>query len=547
MPREMSDACAQVLGWLRQVVQPLYQDPQRTYADSAALLQKLRSPQPSTATFTFDNGHSALLLCLRGNLPISFRGGNYNIPVAVWLPQSYPREAPLVFVEPTAGMMVRRGNYVDGEGRVYHPCLAHWNASDPMASNLVETSKQLQEVFSKEPPVYVKPPPVPAPVQGQVQQPPPSSHASQPASPAAPGRPAPATPNQNANPPLPPKPGQLRSPAQSPQYPHRAVPVPPPHTNGHTISPPPRPPLPPQIQSQRTGVDPRYGHVPSPSYDCTERPQIQHAQTMPASYDTRPPPPIPPLLGHTQGLHRHATMSGAGASLSYSTGVGGRPNPLQHQRPISIAAVPQTRPQPQPQPRPQPVDLLSSDDLISTMEERGVAPPPKPPNPEHAMLLQHITSKLDMLARESYERTQRTLEEARVRREEMLEVEKAQREEKAEVEHLDALAERNIAILRKSIAKAESITTTALSTPLPDPSALLTAPSVVHQQLYELAAEDAAISDTIYVLGRCLEGERVGFEGFLREVRKLGREQFMRRALIGKIVEGLGLERGSAV
>ncbi|BFZ61665.1 Suppressor protein stp22 of temperature-sensitive alpha-factor receptor and arginine permease [Saitoella coloradoensis] len=423
--------------------------------------------------------------------------------------------------------------------RVYHPCLAHWNASDPMASNLVEVSKHLQEVFSKEPPVYAKPPPTPAPGQGQGQQLPLSSQAPQPKSPAASGRPAPANPNQNANPPLPPKPGQLRSPTQSAQYQHRAVPVPPPHTNGHPISPPPRPPLPPQIPPQRTGVDPRYGHVPSPSYDYTERPHMQHAQTMPAGYGSRAPPPVPSLHGSPQGLQRHATMSEAAVGLSYSAGAGGRPNPLQHQRPISIAAVPQIR--------PQPVDLLSSDDLSSMMEERGAAPPPKPPNPEHAMLLQQIFSKFDMLARESCERTQRTLEEARVRREEMLEIEKAQREEKAEVEHLGALAERNIGVLRESIAKAESITTTALSTPLPDPNTLLTAPSVVHQQLYELVAEDAAISDTIYVLGRCLEGERVGFEGFLREVRKLGREQFMRRALIGKIVEGLGLERGSAV
>lgn len=47
-------------------------------------------------------------------------------PVAIWVPHVYPRESPIIYVTPTQNMAVRPGQYVSGEGRVYHPCLASW-------------------------------------------------------------------------------------------------------------------------------------------------------------------------------------------------------------------------------------------------------------------------------------------------------------------------------------------------------------------------------------------------------------------------------------
>lgn len=47
-------------------------------------------------------------------------------PVAIWVPHAYPRESPIIYVTPTQDMAVRPGQYVSGEGRVYHPCLANW-------------------------------------------------------------------------------------------------------------------------------------------------------------------------------------------------------------------------------------------------------------------------------------------------------------------------------------------------------------------------------------------------------------------------------------
>ena len=61
-------------------------------------------------------------------------------PISIWMPQEYPRETPMVFVTPTKTMAIRPGQYVSGEGRVYHPYLAGWRddvSNSPALSNEV--------------------------------------------------------------------------------------------------------------------------------------------------------------------------------------------------------------------------------------------------------------------------------------------------------------------------------------------------------------------------------------------------------------------------
>lgn len=90
------------------------------------MLLHLSSLAPRTEVFTHDTGHSALLLQLRGTLPVVFRGATYHIPVAIWLPRAYPREPPMVFVEPTSTMLVRQGPDVELSGRVKGVYLKQW-------------------------------------------------------------------------------------------------------------------------------------------------------------------------------------------------------------------------------------------------------------------------------------------------------------------------------------------------------------------------------------------------------------------------------------
>jgi len=76
-------------------------------------------------------GVSVKLINLTGTIPIMFRQSVYNIPVKIWLPPMYPRDAPLAYVQPTSTMLVKQGKHVDPSGKVYLPYLHYWpNRSD---------------------------------------------------------------------------------------------------------------------------------------------------------------------------------------------------------------------------------------------------------------------------------------------------------------------------------------------------------------------------------------------------------------------------------
>lgn len=63
-----------------------------------------------------------LLICLFGGLQC----GVHNIPIEIWLPKGYPREAPYMFIQPSPGISIRPTQSVDNHGRVNHPMLQMW-------------------------------------------------------------------------------------------------------------------------------------------------------------------------------------------------------------------------------------------------------------------------------------------------------------------------------------------------------------------------------------------------------------------------------------
>jgi len=52
-----------------------------------------------------DNGRHSLLLQLSGTIPIYYKGSQYNIPVVIWLLETYPAIPPKCYVTPTAGTL----------------------------------------------------------------------------------------------------------------------------------------------------------------------------------------------------------------------------------------------------------------------------------------------------------------------------------------------------------------------------------------------------------------------------------------------------------
>jgi ESCRT-I complex subunit TSG101 len=117
-----------------------------------ALSSNYPSLEPKTATFTHNDGRSVNLLQADGTVPMSFQGLTYNIPVIIWLMESYPRHPPCVYVNPTRDMVIKRPHaHVNPSGLVSVPYLQNWIYP---SSNLVELARDLSLYFGRDPPLY---------------------------------------------------------------------------------------------------------------------------------------------------------------------------------------------------------------------------------------------------------------------------------------------------------------------------------------------------------------------------------------------------------
>ena len=134
----------------------------------------------------------------------------------------------------------------------------------------------------------------------------------------------------------------------------------------------------------------------------------------------------------------------------------------------------------------------------------------------------------------------------------------AMQHELQQLKTLSDSLESNERILADSMRRADEVMEEAKRRDVPDVDDVLVAPTVVGKQLYEVVAEERALEDTMFVLGRALDKGRLGLEGFLKvhiafrnptvqeltipkQSRSLAREQFLKKALVKKISKGMDL------
>uniref|UniRef100_A0A5B6ZJ68 Uncharacterized protein n=1 Tax=Davidia involucrata TaxID=16924 RepID=A0A5B6ZJ68_DAVIN len=117
-----------------------------------SLSDAFQSLQPKTATFTHNDGRTVNLLQADGTVPMLFQEVTYNIPIVIWLMESYPRHPPLVYVNPTRDMIIKRSHpYVNPSGMVSIPYLHNWVYP---GSNLLDLARNLSHFFGRDPPLY---------------------------------------------------------------------------------------------------------------------------------------------------------------------------------------------------------------------------------------------------------------------------------------------------------------------------------------------------------------------------------------------------------
>ncbi|OAF59993.1 hypothetical protein VC83_03141 [Pseudogymnoascus destructans] len=528
-----------VLNWLYSVLTSEYQDVNRTYHDVAQALSHYSSLSPKTEVYTYENGVSELLLQLSGTLPVAFRGTTYRFPVTVWIPHQYPRDEPVVYVSPAEGMMVRAGQHVDPQGRVYHPYLAGW-AEFYDKSNILDFLAILRDVFAKEPPVVSRqsqstpvasPRPIPPPVP-----------------PLPPDMTKSPIPHQNAGgapQPPPPPPKQHEPIVQRPQ----AQPQPPQTVN----SGPPLPPPPPPSANSRSAQPP----IPHPDQYTSNAPQRQSN----LRYESAPPLPPQPQF-HT-GQHYQSPPRDPRQAPPLHGAPYGAPPTQHYQQPTNQPQLPPQYPQqhqswqqqqqqqpptPQPQPQPQPKapipDLL--DDTTPLPQQAAAAPaPPIPPNPQKDALLHTLAVALHSVRQKTASRNIDTKHSLSAQHTAMLTALHALQSETAQLEALEGALSSNSASLNSSLASADALIKRAPQMTPPSIDDLLVAPTAVANQLYDAVAEERALGDTIFVLGRAVEKGRVAPQTFVKVTRGLAREWWLKKVLVRKCARGLGLDDGS--
>jgi len=106
---------------------------------------------------------------------------------------------------------------------------------------------------------------------------------------------------------------------------------------------------------------------------------------------------------------------------------------------------------------------------------------------------------------------------------------------------LSSLLASNTAALQSALKEADAVISNSKAQKPPLIDDLLVAPTVVGNQLYEVVAEERALGDAIFVLGRAVERGRISPAVFAKTTRSLAREWYLKKALARKIGRGMGL------
>ncbi|KAI3840202.1 hypothetical protein MKX03_013861 [Papaver bracteatum] len=119
-----------------------------------SLIESYPSLQPKTSVFNHTDGRTVNLLQARGTIPMIYMNVTYNIPIVIWLMETYPRHPPCIYVDPTRDMIIKRPHaYVNPSGLVSTPLLQSWIYP---SSTLCDVIKELSGLFGLDPPLFTR-------------------------------------------------------------------------------------------------------------------------------------------------------------------------------------------------------------------------------------------------------------------------------------------------------------------------------------------------------------------------------------------------------
>ncbi|XP_064193201.1 tumor susceptibility gene 101 protein-like [Anguilla rostrata] len=139
---------------LKKMLSKQYKYRDLTVREVINVTSQYKDLKPVMDAYVFNDGSSKDLMSLTGTVPVSYRGNVYNIPVCLWLLDSYPYNPPICFVKPTSAMMIKTGKHIDANGKIYLPYLHEWKHPQSDLYGLIQV---MIVVFGEEPPVFSRP------------------------------------------------------------------------------------------------------------------------------------------------------------------------------------------------------------------------------------------------------------------------------------------------------------------------------------------------------------------------------------------------------
>lgn len=109
---------------------------------------------PHIEDYVHEDGTVEKLLKIKGVIKIYYRHDEFKLPAYMWLPKNFPQSPPIVYMDPT-NTMERNPQcpHIDPNLRVNADSLTCWEY--PL-SNLEKMYEELQEIFSRSPPLCRK-------------------------------------------------------------------------------------------------------------------------------------------------------------------------------------------------------------------------------------------------------------------------------------------------------------------------------------------------------------------------------------------------------
>jgi ESCRT-I complex subunit TSG101 len=189
---------------------------------------------------------------------------------------------------------------------------------------------------------------------------------------------------------------------------------------------------------------------------------------------------------------------------------------------------------------------LSVPSILDTPLPPVVIPPPAPlpttQNPELVKLQSAVYDKVKQKCEEYVITTSPELNKNMSIGEHLNKNQEFIKEERRQLAEKEAKIKEKTEFLKEKIAEIDKLIEKAKNMPEVSVDDVLCGTTIVYNQLFDLVAEDNAIEDATYYLGKALNSERIDLNSYMKNIRTLAREQFMRRALIQKIRRKAGLD-----